>query len=118
MGLMGIFDVKFTILNVGILPAILAVGIDMGVHIRHRELETGSAIKGAALSANPIHISFITTLFGFGVLFIAEAKMLQGIAYLATLGMFSMYFICMVIYPLTREFTLNLKADDRIHQQS
>lgn len=103
MAVMGLFGVKFTILNVGIFPAVLAVGIDMGVHIRHRELETGSALKGAILSANPIHISFITTLIGFGVLFLAEAKILTGIAYLATFGMFSMYFICMVLYPIAAE---------------
>lgn len=103
MAVMALFGIKFTILNVGIFPAVLAVGIDMGVHIRHRELETGSALKAALLSANPIHISFITTLIGFGVLFLAEAKILTGIAYLATLGMLSMYVICMVLYPIAFE---------------
>lgn len=103
MSLMSILGVKFTILNVGIFPAVLAVGIDMGVHIRHRELETGSSLKGAILSANAINISFITTLIGFGVLFLSEAKILTGIASLATIGMLSMYLICMVLYPLGRE---------------
>jgi predicted RND superfamily exporter protein len=52
-GLMGLLEVRFTIMNVGMFPAILASGIDMGVHIHHRELESFRSLRSSKfLSAN------------------------------------------------------------------
>ena len=33
--LMGLFQVRFTIMNVAMIPAVLAAGVDMGVHVKH-----------------------------------------------------------------------------------
>lgn len=114
LGFMGILGVRFTIINVGIIPAILAIGIDMGVHIHHRELEGYEPIDSAAFSAGPIHASLATTLVGFGSLFLSQAKLLNGIAWLATLGMVAMYAICMVIKPL---ITQKLKKASKLKQE-
>jgi uncharacterized protein len=99
-GLMGLFEVRFTIMNVGMFPAILASGIDMGVHIHHRELESYNSLKSSKLSAQAIHLSLATTLIGFGSLFLAEAKLLNGIAWISVLGQIGMYFICMMVRPV------------------
>jgi uncharacterized protein len=107
-GLMGLFEVRFTIMNVGMFPAILASGIDMGVHIHHRELESYRSLKSSRLSAQAIHLSLATTLIGFGSLFLAEAKLLNGIAWISVLGQVGMYFICMMIRPTFIDY-LNLK---------
>jgi len=81
-------------------PAILASGIDMGVHIHHRELESYNSLKSSKLSAQAIHLSLATTLIGFGSLFLAEAKLLNGIAWISVLGQIGMYFICMMVRPV------------------
>jgi predicted RND superfamily exporter protein len=107
MGLMGLSGVRFTIMNVGMFPAILAIGIDMAVHVRHREDEGYSSTKGAGLSASAVHLSLMTTLIGFGSLFFAEAKMLLGIAWISVLGQVGMYLICMVFFPAVRDLISN-----------
>jgi uncharacterized protein len=103
VGLMGAFGVPFTILNVGMIPAVLAAGIDMGVHVRHREIETGAdPIESARFVAQAVQLGALTTVIGFGSLFLAQAEMLRGIAWVACLGQLSMYLISMFIYPVLR----------------
>ncbi len=103
VGLMGLFNVPFTIVNIGMLPAVLACGIDIGVHVRHRDKEvSGSPLSSARFVAQAVQLSVVTTLVGFASLFLAQAAMLKGIAWISVLGQCSMYFICMFVWPLGR----------------
>jgi hypothetical protein len=101
---MGAFDVRFSILNVAMIPAVLAAGIDMGVHVRHREKEGFGPLESARFVAQAVQLSLVTTIMGFGALFFAEAGMLKGIAWISVLGQLSMYFICMIAFPLGKEW--------------
>ncbi len=102
IALMGLVGVRFSILNVAMVPAVLAAGIDMGVHVRHRERERYGALPAARFVAQAVHLSVFTTMAGFGSLFFAEAGMLKGIAWVSVLGQVSMYLVCMVIWPVYR----------------
>jgi predicted RND superfamily exporter protein len=117
--LMGIFKVRFTIMNVAMVPAVLAAGVDMGVHVKHRELSGTHALESAKFVAQPVQLAMLTTMLGFGSLFFAEAKMLQGIAWISLLGQISMYFVCMVMTPVLKDsfmfFSLNhLKKNENL----
>ncbi|MCK6548273.1 MMPL family transporter [Myxococcota bacterium] len=104
VALMGLFHVRFSILNVAMVPAVLAAGIDMGVHIRHRELEgREGSIASARYVAQSVQLGALTTLLGFGSLFVAQAEMLRGIAWISVLGQISMYVVCMVLVPVVRD---------------
>jgi hypothetical protein len=100
VSLMGLFNIKFTILNVAMIPAVLAAGIDMGVHVRHKMLRGMDALTSAKYLSQAINLSATTTMIGFGSLFFAEASMLKGIAWISVLGQISMYLSSMVIFPL------------------
>jgi predicted RND superfamily exporter protein len=105
VALMGFFGVPFSILNIAMIPAVLAGGIDMGVHVRHRQLESGeTAIKSARFIAQAVNLGVLTAMAGFGSLFLAQAGMLKGIAWISCLGQASMYFICMFAWPVTSDF--------------
>lgn len=111
---MGLFGVPFSILNVSMIPAVLAAGIDMGVHVRHHELEKKSGALAAAKSiASAVQLGAVTTMIGFGALFLAEAKMLNGIAWISVLGQISMYLVCMVIWPLSKDLLKTLRVRKR-----
>lgn len=103
VGSMGLFNIRFTILNVAMIPAVLAAGIDIGVHMMHQEASGTSPIKSAQYIAQAVQLSVLTTLAGFAALFFAQAKMLQGIAWISVLGQMSMYFICMLFIPIVKE---------------
>jgi uncharacterized protein len=110
VALMGFFHVPFSILNIAMVPAVLAAGIDIGVHVRHRDLESR---KGALLSARfvaqAVQLSVLTTMIGFGSLFLSQAGMLKGIAWISVLGQVSMYFICMVLWPMGVDWFRSLR---------
>lgn len=103
VGMMGLFGIPFSIINIGMIPAVLACGIDIGVHIRHREEESGdSPMNSARFVAQAVQLSVATTLIGFGSLFLAKAGMLKGIAWISVLGQSTMYFICMFAWPISK----------------
>lgn len=104
VALMGLFNVPFTILNVAMIPEVLAAGIDMGVHVRHREREGYSSIESASLISHAVQLGALTSIMGFGSLLFASSKMLQGIAWISIFGQVASYFICMLVFPLIRDF--------------
>lgn len=120
VGLMGLVDEPFTILNVAVIPAVLAAGIDMGVHQMHNEIEhegkpvmwagkRGEALSAAKRISGPVHLGMLSSLCGFGALLFAEAKMLQGIGWIAMLGQVSMYLVSMIVFPTMKDYIYSLK---------
>lgn len=101
---MGIAHVPFTILNVAMIPEVLAAGIDMGVHIRHREREGHSSIESVKLISHAVQLGAFTSILGFGSLLFTSSTMLQGIAWISILGQVSSYFVCMLAVPMIKDF--------------
>ncbi len=104
VALMGFFRIPFTILNVAMIPEVLAAGIDMGVHMRHRQREGYSSLESARLISHAVQLGVFTSILGFGSLLFASSKMLQGIAWISILGQVSAYFVCMLAFPLIRDY--------------
>lgn len=120
VALMGLVNEPFTILNVAIIPAVLAAGIDMGVHQIHDEIENrgkklrapnkrGEALSAAKRISGPIHLGMLTSICGFGALLFAEAKMLKGVGWISIMGQISMYLVCMVIFPTIKDYIYSFK---------
>lgn len=120
VALMGLVDEPFTILNVAIIPAVLAAGIDMGVHQIHDEIEhrhlpsrnthkRGDALSAARRISGPIHLGMLTSVCGFGALLFAEAKMLNGVGWISIMGQVSMYLVCMVVFPLIKDYIYSFR---------
>lgn len=121
IGLMGLLGEPFTIFNLGMVPAVLAAGIDIGVHVRHRERESyQSSIASARFVAQGVQLSVLTTMVGFGSLFVAQGLILQGVAWVSVLGQLSMFLICMVISPIIRDSWKSYKSSkyDKNHIDS
>jgi predicted RND superfamily exporter protein len=86
------------------IPEVLAAGIDMGVHLRHREKEGYSPFESARLISHAVQLGAFTSILGFGSLLFASSAMLQGIAWISILGQVSSYFVCMLAFPLCKEW--------------
>lgn len=120
VALMGLVHEPFTILNVAIIPAVLAAGIDMGVHQIHNEIEhkdkplpsprkRGEALSAARRISGPVHLGMLTSICGFGALLFAEAKMLNGVGWISIMGQVSMYLICMVFFPMMKDYVYSFR---------
>ncbi len=103
VGSMALFDVQFNILNVVILPVIIGIGIDNGVHLYHRYQDEGKGSLFSVLRTTGIAVTFasLTDALGFGSLMFAGHKGLNSLGSLAVLGIGATYLIPMILIPAT-----------------
>ncbi|MBO6535019.1 MAG: MMPL family transporter [Balneolaceae bacterium] len=87
-GLMMIFDFQFNFYNLVVLPAILGIGCDSGVHLAHRYREEGKDSMWAVLSSTGQHITMgsFTTMLGFAGLIFTAHPGLQSLGVMAVMG--------------------------------
>lgn len=87
-GIMLIFDIKFNFYNLVVLPAILGIGNDNGVHLAARYLEEGKNSMWSVLRSTGQHISIgsLTTMMGFAGLLFTHHPGLYSIGLVAVIG--------------------------------
>jgi uncharacterized protein len=87
-GIMLIFNVKFNFYNIIVLPAILGIGEDSGVHLAKRYIEEGRNSMWKVLSSTGQHVSIgsLTTMLGFSGLLFTSHPGLYSIGFMATVG--------------------------------
>lgn len=86
-GLMWLFHLKFNLANLIVVPLILGIGVENGIHLVHRYREEGEG--GATLitgsTGQAVTLFSLTTMIGFGSLMLATHR-----------GMFSMGLLLMI----------------------
>jgi hypothetical protein len=87
-GIMMLFGMMFNLYNLVVLPAILGIGEDNGVHITSRYLEEGTSSMGEVLSSTGQHITIgsLTTMLGFSGLIFTNHPGLQSLGTMAVIG--------------------------------
>ncbi len=87
-GIMLLFDIKFNFYNLVVLPAILGIGTDNGVHLAARYLEEGPKSMWSVLKSTGQHVTIgtVTTMFGFMGLLFTNHPGLFSIGLTATIG--------------------------------
>ncbi len=87
-GFMMILGLQFNFYNLVVLPAILGIGEDSGVHLAARYREEGKSSMWNVLSSTGQHITMgsVTTMLGFSGLLFTDHPGLISIGALATIG--------------------------------
>ncbi len=87
-GTMLIFGLQFNFYNLVVLPAILGIGEDSGVHLAHRYREEGKDSMWDVLSSTGQHITMgsLTTMLGFSGLIFTNHPGLQSLGIMAVIG--------------------------------
>jgi predicted RND superfamily exporter protein len=89
-GIMGTFDLKLTLFNVPILPAILGIGVDNGVYlaaaIRREDNTTPGLLRSVDETGRAILAATMTSVVGFGAFLVADSGGLRTIGQLAVIG--------------------------------
>ncbi|MHA1544112.1 MAG: efflux RND transporter permease subunit, partial [Alphaproteobacteria bacterium] len=99
-GLMGMFEVRLSIFNMVILPTIIGIGVDNGIHIYHRyREEEGSVMKVLFTTGSAAAITTITTALGFSGMLSADMGGLRSLGILATLGLAACLFTSWTLLP-------------------
>ena len=85
---MYLFDLRLNFYNMVVLPAVLGIGNDAGVHLVHRYREEGFGSIWPVLRSTGEHVTIgsLTTIIGFGGLLLSFHPGLRSIGLLAVVG--------------------------------
>jgi hopanoid biosynthesis associated RND transporter like protein HpnN len=98
-GLLGWLDVPLNPANLIVLPLILGIGIDYGVHIVHEYAAGIGPYRVSASTAVAVLIDALTTIVGFGSLMIATHQGLVGLGRVLTIGVACCLFTSLILLP-------------------
>lgn len=78
----------FNLYNLVVLPAILGIGDDSGIHIAHRYIEDGHGSIGEVLYSTGQHVlvASVTTMLSFIGLLFANHPGLQSLGWMGVVG--------------------------------
>jgi predicted RND superfamily exporter protein len=101
LGLMELFNIRLTFYNLIVLPAVLGIGNDCGVHLIHRYREQGPGSIRRVLRSTGEHVTMgaLTTMIGFAGLTLSFHPGLQSIGLLAVVGIGATLLAALVFLP-------------------
>lgn len=103
LGLMGTTGIRFTLVNVPILPAVLGIGVDNGVYlavaISRREKSPDGLRAAVDGTARAILAATATTACGFASFLVADNGGLRSIGLLAVVGITMAAFAALTVMP-------------------
>jgi uncharacterized protein len=105
-GIMMLFGLKFNFYNLVVLPAILGIGCDNGVHLAHRYRDEGRKSMWDVLSSTGQHITIgsLTTMMGFAGLLFTSHPGLQSIGIMAVVGIGMTLISALTLLPAMVQF--------------
>lgn len=108
-GSMALCNIKLDVVNVVILPMIMGVGIDNGVHIIHRYLgnKIDTIEETVSHTGRAISMCSLTTIIGFGSLISSTYNALALMGLSIALGMVFCLFHSLITLPLLLTFFYN-----------
>jgi len=111
-GLLGWLGEPLNPANMIVLPLILGIGVDDGVHIVHDYLRRKGPYRMSASTASAILITSLTTMVGFGSLMIASHRGLQSLGRVLTIGVTCCLFSSFVMLPAALVWSTQDEQDD------
>ncbi len=101
-GLMWVFDLKFNLANLIVVPLIVGIGVENGIHLVHRYREEGEGgvtlITGSTGQA--VTLFSLTTMIGFGSLMLATHRGVFSMGLLLMTAVGSVLVASLFVLPL------------------
>jgi predicted RND superfamily exporter protein len=98
-GLMAWLDIPLNPANMIVLPLILGIGMDYGVHIVHDYRQQTGRYALRSSIAVAILLGALTTIVGFGSLMIANHRGLESLGRVLTIGVSACLFNSFIMLP-------------------
>lgn len=101
-GLLPFIGIELDFFNVVILPVVIGIGVDAGVHVYRRYLERGEGSTGEVmrLVGSAVIMASMTSIVGFGGLAITEHGGLSSIGHVAIVGISSTLVGTLLMMPV------------------
>ena len=100
-GIMVIFNLDFNFLNFIVLPMIIGIGIDDGVHLANTFSHTKNVniLEGVSQTGRAVILTSLTTLVGFGSISLSHYPGLRSMGYVACIGISTCLFASIIVLP-------------------
>ncbi len=100
-GVMYLLGFKLNFFNIVVIPSVIGIGVDNGVHIYYRYLEEGRGSLYHVLKTTgfAILMTNLTTIVGYSGLIMARHPGLNSIGNLAVIGLSSTFITAIVVLP-------------------
>lgn len=100
-GLMTLLGMKLNLFNMVVLPSVVGVGVDAGVHLYHRYLEEGPGSLYYVLrrTGPAVAMATVTTIVGYTGLMMASHPGLVSIGKLAVLALLTTLLSALTVFP-------------------
>jgi preprotein translocase subunit SecF len=101
MGTMALFRVHFNFLNIMVLPMIIGIGIDDGVHFTNtfRHPDFHSPLRGWFQTGRAVVLTSLTTIAGFGSIILSHYPGLRSMGIVAVIGISGCLFGSIILMP-------------------
>jgi len=90
VGLMNLRGLKFNIVNTGMLPLLIGIGVDYGVYTVHRWISEGKGLKSirptVESTGRAVSLAALTTMIGFGSVILCKWRGLSMMGSTLTMG--------------------------------
>ena len=98
-GLLGLLAVDLNPANLIVLPLILGIGVDDGVHVIHDFRMQKGRYRTSGSTINAIVLTSLTSMIGFGSLMVAAHRGLYSVGLVLVIGVGSCLFVSLVMLP-------------------
>lgn len=99
-GIMNMFNCYFNFINVLVVPVIIGLGVDNGVHLVHRFYECGRLVRPVVVdTGRAIFVTNLTSMIGFGSLLFGSYTGIRSMGMLSVLGLGMLLISSLVVLP-------------------
>ena len=101
VGIMAILGIEFNFLNIMVVPMIIGIGIDDGVHFANtlRYPEKNRTLNGLTQTSRAVVLTSLTTIAGFGSIILSHYPGLQSMGAVAVIGIAACLFSSIILMP-------------------
>ncbi len=115
LGFMGMFGIKFNIINIIVTTFIFGLGVDYSIlMMRGLSLEYKFGHKDLTSFKTSVFLSAFTTVVGVGVLMLAKHPSLNSIALISVFGLLAVVLISYTIVPILFRWLISKKGQKRL----
>ena len=98
-GIMGVLGIDLNPANLIVLPLVLGIGVDDGVHVIHDFREQRGTYKTSPSTINAIVLTSLTSMIGFGSMMVASHRGLYSVGMVLVIGVGSCLIVSLVTLP-------------------
>ncbi|MBU0682394.1 MAG: MMPL family transporter [Proteobacteria bacterium] len=106
-GIMGYLGITINLINFIIIPILIGIGLDDGIHLIDRFRETGDIGQTLTTTGRSILLTTLTTCLGFGSLALAKYHVLSSMGMLTIIGVST----CFIYSVITLSALLQLRGN-------